>query len=332
MITVTVSQVLDYWRCPQYHWYRHVLKRGVTGEYKGAAKLGTLFHAKMEEFLKVLMATDMDPHQSVLDVWTKPGHWNLQAQLAAEHEANAQEAKPGDLLAADALSVRGAWWVAQEGWRKWETVLGAEEPFEYEVVPGVTMMGKPDGWIVWNGKLWHRQIKTHSGGLAALQLLVESSMHEATYAEAGPKLFPSREYGGTMLATFDKAALHLRKKGEKCTHCGKAGLVWKDPTEHVKTTFLSIDPGFITDMHQAVAVAAEGIQVQQEFYALRRLDPEMLSSAQWPRNLGSCADIFKKVLCGFREGVCQRRTTIDDQFAYVDIEPQGHYNIVGSEL
>jgi hypothetical protein len=324
MIEVTVSQVLDYWKCPQLHWYKHVLKRGLSGEYKGAADLGTLAHTGLENFMTTLMPEHADIREPSLEVMGSERWWDLKAKLIAEYAAKGGELKPNESTAAEALTARLAWWVRESGdWHAWTKVLAAEKVFRYEVAPGVWLRGKADAFVVYQGKVWHVQWKTHSGGLANLEILVESSMHEATFKAGAKVLYPDYEYGGTMLGAFDKEPLHTKLKGAKCAHCGRAGYQLKPHRPYCNIKYLDICDEFVSDAHMAIVEAAAGINDQFNFYGAH---PEVdFNTVQWPRNLHSCADMFKKHLCGYRAGVCQRRASIMDQFKYIDIDPQSHY-------
>ena len=328
-VNITVSQALDWWKCPQFHWYKHVLHRSPTGEYKGPADLGTLMHSRLEVFMKVLKFYDMHPPQTVLDPFTTDGHhWAMREELERAYLDKGMGLKPNDRNAAETLEYRLNWWATAGEWKRWDEIILIEKPLTLVIgqVEGqdVVLHSKPDVFVVWNDKIWHVQWKSHSKNFTNLSLLVESSMHEATFklqVEDNPAF--KLPFGGTLLGAFDKDALHSQKKGAKCPHCKKAGFLVKPVEPFVKMTYLDIHDGFVSDARIALLEAAEGIAAQIN-YLNDNLSVDK-NVVQWPRNLNSCADIFKQHICGYRAGVCQRRTTIMDQFAYVDYDPQSHY-------
>lgn len=337
-IDVTVSQVLDYWKCPSYHWYYHVLKRGKE-EYKGPADLGTLAHSRLEDFMKILQRYDMKPPEEVMVPLVN--HWNLHDELVSDYAEKNVELKAKDLSAATALEYRLGWWFANGEWQRWDEILMIEKPLRLSLGDFLTTDGslvtvflnsKPDVFVVWNDKIWHVQWKTHSKNFANLALLVESSMHEASFrmqVERNPAF--KLPFGGTLLGAFDKDALHMQKKGAKCAHCGRAGYEVKPAAPFVKMAYLPSDDGFVVDAEAAIVEAALGIADQMAFQNTYKHDVVKMGQARWLRNLGSCSDIFKQRLCQYREGVCQRRASIMDGFQYNDVDPQSHYREKTSE-
>jgi len=334
---ITVSQALDWWKCPQYHWYYHVLKRAIEGEYKGPADLGTLSHAGLEGFMGSLIKNKMQIPSMQLEMYGSTKYWDLKAKLIKEYEEKGGELKPKEPAAAEALTMRLAWWVREGGdWQQWDQVLAAEKVFKVELAPGIILRGRADAYVIYRGKVWHVQWKTHSGGLAQLEILIESSMHEATFKLGAEVLYPDYEYGGTMLGAFDKEPLHIPAKGQTCSCCGRKGYRPKPIRPFCNIRFLDIHDGFVKDAKTALVEAAQGIRDQFNYMDSIMVMPptpgialtsQPVDWVHWPKNLNSCADIFKKTLCQYRAGACQRRTSIMDQFAYKDIEPQAHYGI-----
>jgi hypothetical protein len=122
--------------------------------------------------------------------------------------------------------------------------LETECPFEFDLMPGVVLRGRPDRVGVMEGALWHVQHKflagqTHFGVYLDL---AKRNYHEHAYMEALHQKYPQYEVGGTL---FD-----LIRKLKYRTYVGKKNETTKTYEEMFMQFPMSIDLN--SPLHQHV--------------------------------------------------------------------------------
>jgi len=101
---------------------------------------------------------------------------------------------------------------------EFDSDLEVEQPFEYPLMDGVILRGRPDRVSVMLGSIWHVQHKglaagTHFGVYCDLAM---RSYHEHSYAEALHLKYPDIPYGGTVFDLIRKLKYrtYVGKKNE----------------------------------------------------------------------------------------------------------------------
>lgn len=189
---VSISQLKDFLRCPTYAFNRHELRR-VLPEPERALTTGALFHKLME----AKMLARLNPADALL---SDDQYQEMLAQL----------------------SDRARWeW---DKYRLWIPVSAFDVPPDWEIMGvekalraplgAVTLVGRPDVIIKWNGKYWDVQWKTYSEDLLELLESIRLGWHEVGYQYlATANNF--NPWGGTILGTCKKLPGYFLPKGGK---------------------------------------------------------------------------------------------------------------------
>jgi hypothetical protein len=174
MIKTNISMLRDYLKCPQLCYNAHVLKRG-SARKSVALEVGTLFHEAMELRLSgrpagLTMPSWPEVNQDSRDIWEKHKLWLPITEFIPEPE--------------------------------WE-IKGIELALEAKVSEAVTLQGRLDGLVLWNGKFWSLQWKTYDDDLLGLQERVRLSWHEVGYQWLA-RQNGYEPWGGTILGACQK--------------------------------------------------------------------------------------------------------------------------------
>jgi hypothetical protein len=97
--------------------------------------------------------------------------------------------------------------------------LEVEVPFEFELMPGVLLRGRPDRVGIMDGMLWHVQHKALAAGthFGIYTDLAQRSYHEHSYMEALAWKYPQYRVGGTLFDLIRKLKYrtYVGKRNEK---------------------------------------------------------------------------------------------------------------------
>lgn len=163
----------DYLKCPQLAYNAHVLKRGPVRK-SSALEVGTLFHEAMANKLDLGLTGAMPSWELVSD--DARGLWE-------KHK----------------LSLPIANFRPEPEWQ----IKGIELALEARMIDDVTLQGRLDGLVLWNGKYWSLQWKTYDDDLLGLQERVRLSWHEVGYQWLAEQN-GFTPWGGTILGACQK--------------------------------------------------------------------------------------------------------------------------------
>lgn len=175
MQLINVSWMRDWLKCPQLAHYAHELRRGPERK-PHTFEVGTLFHegmaARVGGTSKVLndgmsLSSWDDVSGEAHDLWYKHKLW----------------------LPINAFELPADW-----------RIMGTEIALEH---PTLSLQGRLDVLIWWEGKYWSVQWKTYDDDLLGLQERVRLSWHEAAYQLLGESN-GFAPWGGTILGACRK--------------------------------------------------------------------------------------------------------------------------------
>jgi hypothetical protein len=129
---------------------------------------------------------------------------DAQSEGTAWHEVAAGQ-RP--TMPHDPVWLRGAFDEWQEEKKAWDiTVLETEVPLETFSSPGITLIGRPDAIVRWNGQIWHLQHKSVRASMPVALYLeqLRRSWHEAAYRQMISERYPNEPYGGSFLVLARK--------------------------------------------------------------------------------------------------------------------------------
>lgn len=169
---LSISDLKNWMLCPAYASYQLFSKR-VPASRSTALELGVLAHKGVE----VVLGGE-DTLDSLLELSSE------------DTKAQWEKLKPTVMA-----------WRPPVAWE----ILAVEKEVRVEVGHGITLVGRPDIVIRWNGLLWHVQIKTlaRSVPIDVYAELIRTDWHEMFYQHAIEEKYGER-VGGTILLIIRK--------------------------------------------------------------------------------------------------------------------------------
>lgn len=173
---LNITAMRDTLMCPQYGYNKHIVRRGPVWT-PVALDVGSLFHEGMEQRL---VGEPVIKH-------LLPS-WGMVSQPARDTFDKHKLWIPMNAFAPDP---------------NWE-IHGIEMRVGRAITPNLELVGRLDGFILWQGKLWDLQWKTYSDDLLDLIEKVRLSWHEVGYQWMAESTAPSIPWGGTILGACQK--------------------------------------------------------------------------------------------------------------------------------
>jgi len=289
MDKINVSRIQDSFKCEVYAHNRWRL--GAQPVFEGVPmRIGSAWHAAMESLMKG-GSLDM-AHQAAANV------------LSTVDESMLPEKKLDEFIEQSELvrfliphvSFPPEWEILQ---------VETELQMNLEALDGtiITLRGRPDAVIRWNGKLWHVQHKTTNKSVSwpFYEQAIARSFHEAAYTAMleASKLY-SEPVAGTVLLGMRKLSLASAKKDpQSCFH-----------------------RAFIPVMDRARALQTI---VRRGSYILKE---DVVFEADMPlqllQNRDSCLGSFKNMPCAFLE-VCNGQRKLEDPAYFKHVDPYAVY-------
>lgn len=173
---LNITMIRDTLKCPQYAHNLHVARRGPVWT-PVALDVGSLFHEGMERRLRL---------EPVLK--HELPSWGMVSQPARD------------------TFDKHKLWVPMNSFEpdpNWE-IQGVELRVQRPITPNLELVGRLDGFIIWQNKLWDLQWKTYSDDLLDLIEKVRLSWHEVGYQWMAEHSAPTIPWGGTILGACQK--------------------------------------------------------------------------------------------------------------------------------
>jgi len=169
----TVSQLKDYLRCPQLSYYAHELRR-VPIVDSTAQGVGSIFHGLMALRMKGELGNN----------WSSGPIWSSTSQASR------------DAFCKHRLWIPASFYKIEPQWE----LIQVEQALTSSVI---SLQGRPDSIIKYNGKFWSLQWKTYTNDLPSLLDKVKLSFHEVAYEHLG-RQNGFEPWGGIILGACQK--------------------------------------------------------------------------------------------------------------------------------
>jgi hypothetical protein len=190
---VNISSVNDFAAC-RFRWLcRWVLNR-VSIHDSVPLAFGSLGHAIFEDVHKGLGSM-----KEVIQSRRAIAHEQMMSEMDSFNREVGQKA----IQTLDDLTEALVLW--KDGYEI-ESDLEIEQPFEFELMPGVILRGRPDRVSVMDDSIWHIQHKFLAAGthFGIFTDLAKRSYHEHSYLEALHLKYPKYKVGGTLFDLIRK--------------------------------------------------------------------------------------------------------------------------------
>ena len=301
MPLLNVSRLTDQLRCEVYAHNKWRLKRQPVFENTGARAFGLAWHAAMEVLLKAKAAGTPPSLGSALEA-AEP-HFELAlAQALYEDKIKKIQADRATLEALlPHVEFPPAWKVG---------AVEEEIQLSLGILPTtgeeLTMRGRPDTLVWWEGLLWHVQHKTTGPSVSwpTYERAVQRSFHENLYLEMLARNFGETTIGGTILLGVRRLA---------------PSTVAKDPTS-------AFHRAYIPNNEADRARALESIMR----IADRVHSTDVLAEAGIPlgliENRAACFGAFANAPCPYVEA-CLGNVAIEDDVYFKDVDPLASYAV-----
>ena len=229
-----ISMIRNVLKCPQYAYNQNVALRGPL-ETPESLEVGTLFHEGMHARL---------------------GGQSVSAERLPSWSAVSQDAR-------DTFTKHKLWlplnaFTVPNDWQ----VLGAEVALKRAISPRLTLQGRLDGLVVWNGKRWSAQWKTYTDDLLSLQERVRLSFHEVGYQWLAES--EGIPWGGTILGACQKLP------GYRIIDHRRHEITDQDRVEAFSIHYLTRPPEMQERMVRDLLAAAEKTQWELEGMHIHR--------------------------------------------------------------
>jgi hypothetical protein len=203
---VNITSVNDFTACP-WRWWAKWIQNRVPIHDSVPLTFGKMGHIIFEDvhkglgsFREVIQSRRAEWHEQMIQ---EPDEFNrMVMQKALQTLDDMAEALP-------------QW---KDGYEFEIPCLEIEQPFEYKLMPGIILHGRPDRVGVMAGQLWHCQHKflaagTHFGTYIEL---AKRNYHEHSYLEALHLKYPQYPIGGTLFDLIRKLKFrtNIGKKNE----------------------------------------------------------------------------------------------------------------------
>ena len=254
---ISVSDLKTHVTCPQLYDHTVRQRKARPGDAAPALVLGTLIHKALEA--KLLR---------------KP--WRASIE---QHELT---------LLRDYEPVLDLW----EPPATWE-VLGTETEVRLPLAPGIMGVGRVDGRIRWNGKVWPLQHKSLASTVPThvFAEVQRTDWHECFY-QAAIEAETGEKCGGTILNIIRKLS---------------AGAIARNPGAAIELHYLTRSPEIIREALADMAIRALRIQEEGE-------------GAPIEKTRSACGGMFRNYLCSFKP-VCDGLESINGS-GFITIEPR----------
>ncbi len=271
---ISVSQIKRHRSCPMLSHYEYDMLRMPAGQVAVALGVGTVTHAAFESLLQ-------------------GGDWRVAAEISLEelHTDLPRDIKLEEIRSQwDSISI-----CIERGWKTpddWE-IISVEQ--EMEVPCGNHLLvGRLDGVVGWNGKIWHHQIKT-----------VPSNKPCAIYAEQQRTDWHEGVYQRMAEARYDDVAGTILTLVRKLTLTAAT----KAPHTAFQTFYLPRSKEEVDEMFA---------DIEQE---VNDIEAEMEGERRIIKNRSFCAGQYGNSLCAYKE-VCDGVISIDDPERFITVEPR----------
>jgi hypothetical protein len=191
---VNVSSINDFAHCRFRWWAKWIMNREPLHD-SVPLTFGTMLHTTFEDVHK-----GVGSFKEVIP--SRRAEWHAAAM--SEMDTFNREVALRSVQTLDDMTEALVQW--KDGYEFEVPCLEVEQPFEYELMPGVILRGRPDRVGVMQGQLWHVQHKGLAAGthFAIFTDLAKRSYHEHSYMEALHLKYPNIPVGGTLFDLIRK--------------------------------------------------------------------------------------------------------------------------------